>query len=106
MAGKWCFQDGQLCVVAGAYVTPLMTLDETWLIDSAPVQVQASANPASGPGALDVVPAAKPVVALEPAAREAAKAEVKAALVKSGIPADEADTMAESAIAKARGESA
>lgn len=69
-------------------------------------KVQASANPASGPGALDVVPAAKPVVALEPAAREAAKAEVKAALVKSGIPADEADTMAESAIAKARGESA
>ena len=68
-------------------------------------KVQASAKPAPGPGALDVVPAA-PVVAVEPAAREAAKAEVKAALVKSGIPADEADAMAESAIAKARGESA
>jgi len=40
MAGRWCFVDGQLRVRAGAYVTPLQTLDETWLT-GAGVQVQA-----------------------------------------------------------------
>ena len=31
MAGRWCFIDGQMRVKAGAYVTPLQTLDESWL---------------------------------------------------------------------------
>ena len=39
MAGKWAFVDGSLRVRAGAHVVPLMTLDDTWLIDDAAVQV-------------------------------------------------------------------
>jgi hypothetical protein len=44
MAGRWCFVDGQLRVKAGAYVTPLQTLDDTWLVGSQAIQVQAKAN--------------------------------------------------------------
>jgi hypothetical protein len=44
MAGRWVFVDGQLRVKAGSYVTPLQTLDETWLVGSQAVQVQARAN--------------------------------------------------------------
>jgi hypothetical protein len=72
----------------------------------AAAQVPTSARSAAPVGGLAVIPQAAPVVAVEPAAREAAKAEVKAALVKSGIAEPEADAMAESAIAKARGEGA
>lgn len=32
MAGRWCVVDGMLRLRAGAAVTPLQTLDETWLI--------------------------------------------------------------------------
>jgi hypothetical protein len=41
MAGRWCFVDGTLKVKAGAYVTPLQTLTDTWLIGSQSVQIQA-----------------------------------------------------------------
>lgn len=44
MAGRWVFVDGQLRVKAGSYVTPLQTLDESWLVGSQAVQVQARAN--------------------------------------------------------------
>jgi hypothetical protein len=44
MAGKWVFQNNALTVKAGSYVTPLQTLDETWLADSQGVQVQGGAN--------------------------------------------------------------
>ena len=44
MAGRWVFVDGQLRVKAGAYVTPLQTLDESWLAGGQAVQVQARAN--------------------------------------------------------------
>jgi hypothetical protein len=44
MGGKWAFIEGQLKMLAGAYVTPLQTLDETWLSGTAPVQVQPRAN--------------------------------------------------------------
>lgn len=44
MGGKWCFIDGMLRVHAGAYVTPLQTLDETWLVSGPSVQVQTKAN--------------------------------------------------------------
>ncbi len=44
MAGKWAFIDGQLKVRAGAWVTPLQTLDDTWLTDVQPVQIQPRAN--------------------------------------------------------------
>lgn len=41
MGGDWVFADGKLRVSAGAYVTPnTLTLDETWLSDDTPVQVQ------------------------------------------------------------------
>lgn len=45
MAGDWWFADGQLRVKAGAWVTPLQTLDESWLAGGGdqqpqPVQVQ------------------------------------------------------------------
>lgn len=44
MAGRWVFIDGQLRLKAGSYVTPLQTLDETWLAGGQGVQVQARAN--------------------------------------------------------------
>lgn len=31
MAGRWAHIDGQMRVMAGAYATPVLTLDETWL---------------------------------------------------------------------------
>jgi hypothetical protein len=34
MAGRWIFTDGQLRVKAGAYVTPLQTIDGDWLSDA------------------------------------------------------------------------
>ncbi len=40
MAGRWLFAGGQLVVKAGAYVTPLLSLDETWLSGASAVQVQ------------------------------------------------------------------
>lgn len=40
MAGRWCFVDGQMRVKAGAYVTPLQTLDDSWLTSGQAVQVQ------------------------------------------------------------------
>lgn len=42
MAGKWAFIDGLLRVHAGAYTTPVLTLDETWLHESQQVHVQPS----------------------------------------------------------------
>lgn len=44
MCGKWAFIDGQVRIKAGAWVTPLQTLDDSWLIDKASVQVQPRAN--------------------------------------------------------------
>jgi Putative phage tail protein len=44
MGGKWAFIEGALKLRAGAYVTPLQTLDETWLSGTAAVQVQPRAN--------------------------------------------------------------
>ena len=43
MAGRWCFIDGQLRVRAGAYITPLQNLDDTWLAGGQAVQVQPKA---------------------------------------------------------------
>lgn len=44
MCGKWAFIDGQLRVKAGAWITPLQTLDDTWLTDKASVQIQPKPN--------------------------------------------------------------
>lgn len=44
MAGKFVFVDGQLRVKAGSYVTPLQTLDETWLNGAQAIQIQPRAN--------------------------------------------------------------
>lgn len=44
MAGRWVYIDGQLRVQAGTYVTPLQTLDDTWLSAGQPVRYQARAN--------------------------------------------------------------
>jgi hypothetical protein len=44
MGGKWAFIEGALKLRAGAYVTPLQTLDETWLSGTSAVQVQPRAN--------------------------------------------------------------
>ena len=41
MAGKHVFIDGQLRVKAGAYVIPIQTLDETWLVGATPGPTQA-----------------------------------------------------------------
>lgn len=47
MAGKWVVVDGQLRLRAGASVTPLQTLDETWLageIDDQPTSIEIQAQ--------------------------------------------------------------
>lgn len=44
MAGRWVFIDGQLRIKAGAWTTPLQTLDESWLVGNQAVQVQARSN--------------------------------------------------------------
>lgn len=44
MAGRWAFIDGQLRIKAGTWATPLQTLDETWLSDSASVHIQPHPN--------------------------------------------------------------
>lgn len=44
MAGKWTFIDGLLRVKAGSFVTPLQTLDESWLHDGQPVHIQPRSN--------------------------------------------------------------
>lgn len=44
MAGRWAFIDGQLRIKAGAYSTPLQTLNETWLHNSGAIQVQPRAH--------------------------------------------------------------
>lgn len=41
MAGRWALSAGALTLRAGAYTTPLQTLTEDWLADTAGVQVQA-----------------------------------------------------------------
>lgn len=40
MGGRWVFTDGQLRMKAGAWQTPLQTLNESWLSDAGPVHVQ------------------------------------------------------------------
>jgi hypothetical protein len=40
MGGDWVFADGMLRVVAGSYRVPVMDLDESWLVDDQPVQIQ------------------------------------------------------------------
>jgi len=41
MGGDWAFADGVLKVSAGAYRTPVpLTLNETWLVDDSPVELQ------------------------------------------------------------------
>lgn len=44
MVGRWTFIDGLLRVKAGGYVTPLQTLDDSWLHGAAPIQIQPRAN--------------------------------------------------------------
>ena len=47
MAGKWCVVDGMLRVRAGAAVTALQTLDDTWLagsIDDQPTSIEVQAQ--------------------------------------------------------------
>jgi len=61
-----------------------------------------SAKPAAPAGGLAVVPPGAPASAPPPATREAAKAEVAAALQKAGYSAAEAEELAENAIAKAQ----
>jgi hypothetical protein len=46
MCGDWTFNGGTFRVRAGAYVTPLQTLDESWLAGGSPITVQtATARP-------------------------------------------------------------
>ncbi|HNB43311.1 MAG TPA: phage tail protein [Burkholderiaceae bacterium] len=40
MAGRWAMVGGALRVKAGAYVTPLQSLDDTWLTDKQSVKIQ------------------------------------------------------------------
>jgi len=40
MVGRWCLVDGQLRLRAGAYTTPLQTLDDSWLSAAQPITVQ------------------------------------------------------------------
>lgn len=38
MGGEWVYQDGKLRTKAGAWRTPVQTLDESWLLGDAPLQ--------------------------------------------------------------------
>lgn len=40
MAGKWVFNRGQLRIRAGSFVTPVLTLDESWLHEGQQVHLQ------------------------------------------------------------------